>query len=83
MTLETISRSISSLPGGDSDFDLVLQGRLDAFKPLEMVVLQHLLRVMESILSIEPSEKTDLFPPRPIPTNAPPQFSPIENPVKK
>jgi hypothetical protein len=80
---ETISHRVSSSPVGSPDFDLVLQERLDASKPLEMIVIQHLLRVFESILSAEPSERTHSFFPRTLPANVPFPSPPVDKPTEE
>ena len=72
--LETISHSIPSSPTGDSDFDLLLQGRLDASKPLEMAVIDCLCRVIESVFSSKTSEEADTFSSFRLPFNLPSQF---------
>jgi len=77
--LGTIPHSTALPPAVGSDFDLLLQGRLDDLRPPERVVIQYLLRMIESMLSAGPIEGTKLFFPR-LPPTIPSQSSPIDRP---
>jgi hypothetical protein len=73
--LEKISHSVLPLPAKNSSFDLVLQGELDAYKPLEMIMIDCLCRVIESVLSSKTTEETDSFSSFRLPFNLSSQFS--------
>ncbi len=59
--LKTSTPSLSSSIPGDGDFFSILRGKLEGSQPLEKMVIEYLIRTLDTALLAEESEKDEVF----------------------